>query len=174
MGWKDIVSSVAPYLGAAVGGPLGGVAITAIANALGLSEKTEGAIKDALAGVTPEHLLTLKVAEQEFAFKMQELGFANDKDMEALATADRDSARRRETIVLDSTPRNLAYLITFGFFGVLVFIMLGEVQEGMRAVLYTMLGALGASWQATISYYFGSTKGSAAKTELLARAEPIK
>ena len=71
MDWKSIVGSVAPYLGAAVGGPLGGVAVTAIANALGLSDKTEGAIKDALKGVTPEQMLTLKVAERDFAFKMQ-------------------------------------------------------------------------------------------------------
>jgi hypothetical protein len=38
-----------------------------IANALGLDEKTEDAIKNALSGTTPDQLLALKKADQDFA-----------------------------------------------------------------------------------------------------------
>ena len=174
MDWKSIVGTVAPWLGAALGGPLGSAAVTIIADSLGLSDRTESAIKIALGAATPEQMMSIKTADQDFAIQMQALGFANERDMEALAAGDRDSARKREMIVQDGTTRYLAYALTFGFFGVLVFIMLGDVAEGMREVLYIMLGALGASWQSCINYYFGSSSGSQTKTSLLAKAEAIK
>ena len=57
MDWKSVISTVAPWIGTTLGGPLGGLAITAVAEALGLSDKTEDAIKAAITGATPEHLL---------------------------------------------------------------------------------------------------------------------
>lgn len=54
MDWKNLISSVAPFLGTALGGPLGGMAVSALGDALGLSDKSESAIKQALSGVTPE------------------------------------------------------------------------------------------------------------------------
>jgi len=41
MDWKSIVSTVAPWIASAVTGPLGGLAVGAVADALGLSDKTE-------------------------------------------------------------------------------------------------------------------------------------
>lgn len=174
MDWKSMIGGVAPYLGAAIGGPLGSVAVTAIANALGLSEKTEEAIKQALSGATPEQMLTLKVAEQDFAFKMRELGFANERDMEALATADRDSARRREMTVLDKTPRNLAYGVSLGFFSILFAMMFFEVPAPSKDILNVMLGTLGAGFSGVLGFYFGSSAGSVAKTALLTKADVLK
>ena len=174
MDWKQVVATVAPWIGGALGGPLGGAAMTVIADTLGLSEKTESAIKHALSGTTPEQMLALKQADIDFSLKMQELGFANSKDIEALAVSDRDSARKREIVVGDKTARNLAYAITSGFFGVLASLLFLEVPEGSKEVLYVMLGSLGTAWVGVNSYYFGSTKGSQTKTDLLARAEAVK
>ncbi|MCZ2917051.1 hypothetical protein NYY62_19165, partial [Acinetobacter baumannii] len=82
------------------------MAVTAAADALGLSEKTETALKTALSGASPADLLAIKQADQAFQAKMQELGFQNIKDMESIAAADRDSARNREIKTGDSaTPR---------------------------------------------------------------------
>ena len=174
MSWKDIVGKVAPMLGAALGGPLGSIAVTGIADALGLSDKTEAAITQALAGTTPEQLMALKNADQAFALRMQELGFANARDMEALASGDRDSARKREMVVQDKTPRNLAYGVTSGFFSILIFMMFFEIPSASRDILNIMLGTLGASFSGIIGYYFGSTAGSKLKTELLAKADAVK
>lgn len=173
MDWKSIVGSVAPWIGAALGGPLGSAAVGAVADALGLSDKTEGAIKQALAGVTPEQMLALKNADQAFALKMQEIGFANIKDLETIAVGDRDSARKREIEVKDNTPKVLAYLVTGGFFGVLGFMLTNTVPVESKDVLNLLLGSLGTAWISVISYYYGSTSGSRAKTELLAKAPAI-
>jgi hypothetical protein len=104
---------------------------------------------------------------------MQEIGFASLKDMESLAASDRDSARKREMTVLDNTPKVLAYLVTGGFFSVLGFMLTNTVPVESKDVLNLLLGSLGTAWISVISYYYGSTSGSRAKTELLAKAPAI-
>ena len=173
MDWKSVIGKAAPYLGSALGGPLGSVALSTVADALGLSEKTEGAIKQALSGVTPEQVLAIKNAENAFAFKMREMGFANAKDMESIAVGDRDSARKREMTVLDKTPRNLAYGVSAGFFSILIAMLFFEVPASSRDILNVMLGTLGAGFSGVLGFYFGSSAGSAKKTELLSKAESI-
>lgn len=174
MDWKNLISSVAPFLGTALGGPLGGMAVSALGDALGLSDKSESAIKQALSGVTPEQMLAVKNADQAFQIKMQELGFANLKDMEQIAESDRDSARKREVDVKDNTPKILAYFITLGFFSILAFMLFNEVPVGSKDVLNILLGSLGTAWIAIVSYYFGSSNGSARTTELLSKAPAIE
>lgn len=170
MDWKNIVASVAPWIGTALGGPLGGMAVTAIADALGLPDKTEAAIKGALAGVTPADLMAIKNADQAFALKMQELGFQNTQAMERIAADDRNSARLREAAVNDHTPRNLAYAITIGFFGVVGLMMFSEQAQEASEVLFILVGSLGTAWTNVMAYYFGSTAGGKLKSELLAKS----
>lgn len=172
MDWKSLLGTVAPWIGTALGGPLGGMAITAAADALGLSDKTEAAIKSALSGATPEQMLALKQADNDFSLKMQELGFKNMETMVSLENADRDSARNREIQVKDRTPKILAYLITAGFFGMLVAMLFNAIPNENRDILNIMLGALGTTWANVTGYYYGSTKGSEAKSAMLADAAP--
>lgn len=166
-GWKDIVGAVAPGIATALGGPLAGVAVAALSDKLlgrgdGSTEEVGAAI---LAG-GPDALLKIKEADQAFAVRMREL----DVDLERLHQTDRTSARERESRTRDSwTPRLLAGLVTVGFFGVLAWLLVhGKPEHGGDALL-VMLGALGGAWASIISYYFGSSAGSAAKNELMAR-----
>jgi hypothetical protein len=165
-----ILKTVAPWIGTALGGPLGGMAVTAAADALGLSDKTEAAIKTALGGATPEQMLALKTADNDFAAKMQALGFDNMEKMAALSNADRDSARNREIQVKDRTPKILAYLVTAGFFGMLVFMLFKPIPAENRDIVNIMLGVLGSTFGGIVAYYYGSTKGSEAKSALLAQS----
>lgn len=174
MDWKNVITTVAPWIGTALGGPLGGMAVGVVADALGLNEKTESAIKQALAGVTPEQLASIKAADQAFELRMQEIGFANLQALEKLAANDRADARKREVATGDKTTRNLAYAITLGYFSVLVFMLVQGVPEHGSEVMIYMLGALGTAWAGVIAYYFGSSRGSESKTALLARAPAVK
>ena len=167
--WRKIVSSVAPTIGTALGGPLGGVAGLALAKVLGVPESgpnDDSALAAAVQGATPDQLLALKKADQDFAIKMQELGFKDLEALEAIAAGDRASARDREIKTGDWTPRALAIGITLGFFGLLVFLLKKEPPAGSRDILNIMLGSLGSAWIGVVSYYFGSSAGSARKTEL--------
>lgn len=107
--------------------------------------------------------------EQQLAFdaKMAELQTQAELKLAELEVGDRNSAREREVAVRDKTPAVLAYAITGGFFGVLTLIMFYEIPMSAKDVLYVMLGALGASWNNVISYFFGSSSGSSAKHNLI-------
>lgn len=163
----NLVRTVAPSIASAVGGPLAGMATRAISEALlGKPDGTEQELENAVASATPEQLLALKKAEQEFAVKMREL----DIDLERISNADRDSARNREVSLRDWTPRVLAGLITVGYFGVLFWMLrFGLPNTGSSEALLVMLGALGTAWGGVVAYYFGSSAGSKEKTEAMNR-----
>jgi hypothetical protein len=163
----NLVRTVAPSIASAVGGPLAGMATRAISEALlGKPDGTEQELENAVASATPEQLLALKKAEQEFAVKMREL----DIDLERISNEDRDSARNREVSLRDWTPRVLAGLITVGYFGVLFWMLrFGLPSTGSSEALLVMLGALGTAWGGVVAYYFGSSAGSKEKTEAMNR-----
>lgn len=65
----------------------------------------------------------------------------------------------------------IAFLILVGFFGVLWALIYAHVEAtGYRDALLIMVGSLGSMATGIVAYYFGSSTGSAAKTEMLARA----
>jgi len=171
MDWKAVVGTVAPWIATAITGPLGGMAVGALADALGLSDKTESAIKQALSGATPEQMLAIKQADQAFATRMQELGFQNIQALEKIAADDRDSARKREMSVQDYTPRILAYLIVGGFLGMAYGVLFKQMSAD-SVLAGTIIGYLSAKAEQVAAYYFGSTAGSKQKTELLANSVP--
>lgn len=163
--WKKLVAAVAPGLATALGGPLVGVATSVLADAIvGKPTAKPDEIAVALQTGGPDALAKIKQAEIEFTARMREL----DIDVEKIHARDRDSAREREAKTGDTfTPRTLAMLVTIGFFGVLSYLLVeGKPTTGGDALL-VMLGALGGAWASIISYYFGSSAGSADKTALL-------
>jgi hypothetical protein len=162
----NLVKTVAPSLATAVGGPLAGMATRAISDALlGKPDGTEDELIDAASKASPDQLLALKKAEQDFAVRMREL----EIDLQRIDAADRNSARDREVKTGDMTPRALAAAVTLGFFGVLGYmIAYGLPSQGGEALL-VMLGTLGTAWGGIVSYYFGSSAGSKEKTEAMNR-----
>jgi hypothetical protein len=70
-------------------------------------------------------------------------------------------------------PPVLAGTVTVGFFGIMVMMFIGKVDSANPAILM-MLGSLGTAWTGIIAYYFGSSAGSQAKTDLLSKAGPVK
>lgn len=165
MDWKQTLAAVAPGLATALGGPLAGVAVSAISNKLlGKPDGTEDDIAAAVMSGSPDALLRLKEAEQQFQKDMKAL----DIDLERIHQIDRASARSREANTGDSiTPRVLAGVIVVGFFSVLIIAMtLGLPEKGADAMLI-LIGALGAAFTAIVAYYFGSSAGSAMKTKLM-------
>jgi hypothetical protein len=180
MAFTDVLKKAFPFITAAasLGGPLGTMAATAVGKALNMdkvpSPSADGistAIATALAD--PQQRAALIQAEQEFQKQMTELGYQHAEELEQTASADRVNARQREMTLRDKVPACLAATITLGFFGVLGYmIRLGIPKEGHDALLL-MLGGLGTAWTGVVTYYFGSSAGSAAKTDLLAQAPPI-
>jgi hypothetical protein len=67
----------------------------------------------------------------------------------------------------------LAYAVVGGFLALVGSTLLGFANVD-SALAGTLVGYLSAKAEQVLAYYFGSTRGSAEKTALLARANPIK
>lgn len=165
--WRSIVGTVAPTIATALGGPLAGMAVNAVSQAvLGKPNGSETEIANAIAASNnPDTLLKLKQAENDFAAKMQQMNI----DLEKIAAEDRASARAREIAVRDKTPTVLAYLYTFGYFVVLGYVFKFGVSESAKELVNVLIGILSAAEVGIISYYFGSSSGSAAKSATIER-----
>lgn len=172
MDFTSIIKTVAPWIGTALGGPLGGMAVEAAANALGLSDKTVDAVKQAISGATPEQMLALKKADQDFQLQMQALGFKQITDLESIAAADRKDARDMQKVTRSVMPAVLSVIVTAGFLGLLTGMMLGVLHVSDSQALLLMLGALGAAFGAVMQFWFGTTHDSGRKTDMLAGAQP--
>jgi hypothetical protein len=182
MDFTTILKTVAPWIGTALGGPLGGLAVDAATRALGVPEKTTEALKNALAGVTPADMLALKKAEQEFKEQMMALGFDTLEKLEQMELDDRKDARAREVAVKDKTPARLAYMIIGGFFAVagaqLIALMgwpdvAAKIPPQGWVIIGNISGYLAAEAKAAASYYFGTTRDSGEKTQMLAQAAGV-
>jgi uncharacterized membrane protein len=164
--WKDVVRTVAPVLGTALGGPLGGIAARTISSAiLGTPDGSEDDIAAAVNAATPEQLVALKKADNDFQVEMRRL----EVDLERIATQDRASARQREVQTKSFANPILAAIIIGGFFAVVAYVLTGsEILTGQTAgIIGTLIGYVSAKADMVATYYFGSSAGSARKTDLM-------
>jgi hypothetical protein len=159
-----LLGQIAPSIATALGGPLAGVAVRSLSNALfGHEDGTEQQVSDALSSATPDQLATIKKIDADFKVRMKEL----DIDLERISAGDRDSARQMQRDTKDWVPKVLAVVITLGFFGILIWMLLNGMPKTGTEALLMMLGALGTAWTGVVNFYYGSSAGSKAKTDAL-------
>ncbi len=150
---KNIVGAVAPTLGTALGGPMGGMAANMISEVLGVPN-TPKAIEKAIADATPEQMLELKKAENAFEVQMKEL----EVDVFALETADKQDARGKFS--KDWTARIMGITVVGGFMGYIFLVTLQPPEQNSEALINLVLGYLGGLASAVISFYFGASNTS--------------
>jgi hypothetical protein len=163
-----LLGQIAPTIATAIGGPVAGMAVKALAGALGLSQDSSSdEVQEALMNATPEQLAAVKKIDADFKVQMKEL----DIDLERIAAGDRDSARNMQMQTNDWIPRAMAIMVTFGFFGILAWLLIKGVPPSGSETLIYMLGALGTAWTGIVQFYFGSSAGSKAKTDAMVQGE---
>jgi hypothetical protein len=164
----DWLKQIAPTIATALGGPLAGMAVSAISKAVGVEPDQ---VQDMIANnkMSAEQIAQVKLAEVELQKQAQELGLNFAK----LEVEDRKSAREMQATTRSLMPPILAGAVTVGFFAIMTLMFFNKVDSNNPAILM-MLGSLGTAWTGIIAYYFGSSAGSQAKTDLLSKAGPVK
>ena len=147
---KNLVGAVAPTIGTALGGPMGNIAMSKIASVLGVSNDQKS-IQQAIQNATPEQMLELKKAEQEFEVQMKEL----DVDVFRLETQDKQNARGMFS--KDWTARIIGVATIAGFLGYIFLVTLQPPEQNSEALINLVLGYLGGLASAIISFYFGAS-----------------
>ncbi len=160
--WKDIASvvgNVAPILGTALGGPAGGAVGGLIANLLGVDNEAD-AVANAIKA-DPNIAVKLKEIELE----AQRLHYeAIDKARQA----ELDELKAYIGDVQNARSRQVEHVV-LGFFGLIGALMFVEIPTKQSEVMFMLFGTLSAGFGAVIQYFFGSSKGSAEKTEHIAK-----
>ena len=105
-----------------------------------------------------ERMKTLELQGEELDLKLLEV-----------EATDRDSARKREIEVKDSTPSKIAWVSFIGFFLILIVLMFVPVPDTAKDALLIMLGTLAGIVSSITAYYYGSSAGSARKSETIDR-----
>lgn len=143
----SILKSAAPALATVVAGPLGGAAVTMIADKLGLSDKTVEAVTEALT-TNPESVQKLKELDLEFA---------------KIDAADRDSARKMQMTNRSRMPAILSIVTVIGFFSLLIGAATGYLSLTGSDVMMLLLGVLARETASVYNFWLGSSNSSQQK-----------
>jgi hypothetical protein len=154
---SGLLKDVAPGLATAVAGPLGGMAVKAIAGKLG--------VEDSLEAVTA-HLQ----ANPDAALKLRELDL---KELE-LVNANTDSARKMNAEVQNSAnaswlAKNIAYcidvVIVLSTIGLTYMLMSQQVPADNKELALMAFGSLVTLCGTVVNFHRGSSQGSKDKSK---------
>lgn len=163
MNWKDIVKSVAPVLGTALGGPFGGMAAKFIGGKLlGDENAGEEAIETLVNNANPEIMFQIKQLDKDFKLEMERLGLQKEQ----LVVEDRKDARQLFSV--DKRPQIiLSGVFILGYFVLVYALVTGEmkVDPSQTALISTLIGVLTAGVANIMQFWFGSSSGSKDKTK---------
>jgi hypothetical protein len=187
MDWKDIAGTVAkaaPILGTILGGPVGGAiggVIGLLGSAFGLTpEQTTPDKINQMLLTDPSAAVKLAEIESNHKLKLQEYIIEQGKlalELQKAEFADTDSARSREKDIVKATGKLdynlyiLAWVIVLGFFGLTGMLMNITLPTGQNEVVFMLFGGLVSAFSTVIGYFFGSSRGSALKSEIIANGK---
>jgi hypothetical protein len=190
---ETAIAKDAPGLAALLAGPNAAMATSALGKAL-LGD-SQASLAEVAAAVQQGDKLKIAAAEQEVQLRLRQASGGSLADLPAalpgrgVATPadgadtdraerdkDTDSARQMQIKTHDRTNKYLAYIVTAGFFGLITFLMytvehpIAQIDGGLKDLMFTLLGVVATGWANIIGFYFGSSAGSAQKSQTIAAA----
>lgn len=158
MDWKDLgkqVAKVAPVLGTALGGPVGGAAGALVASLFGV-EDTPDAVDKALK------------ADPEWAFKVMDLEKKHEQALKQLSLEEKkaelaDTQQAREVHAQHWMPSALTFILAVMVSAIIAALVWIAIPESNREVIYLIVGQLIGAFSTAVAYWLGSSRGSAVK-----------
>jgi len=159
-----LLGQIAPTIATAIGGPVAGMAVKALAGALGLSpEASADDVQTAMMNATPEQLAAVKKVDADFKVQMKQL----DINLEEIAAGDRKSARDMMVQTGVQTPAVLSYSVIVAWVFIQYYLFTTVIDPSMRELIARVLGTLDGALMLVLSFWFGSSSGSHAKDQLI-------
>lgn len=164
------LATFAPTIASALGGPLAGVAVSSLEKVFGVDPAAtavskQAQIEQSLQSATPDQIIALQKAEQDFKAQMKSLGVQEEQ----LQYQDTANARAREISVRDRTPAILAGAVVLMTFALEGSLLMGWHQPAQVSgeILGRILGTLDSATLLVLSYYFGSSAGARTKDDTI-------
>lgn len=163
----DWLKAIAPTVASALGGPLAGLAVTAVGAAFGWSDATKDKVLDTLqtGNLTADQITALKVAEIEMVKNEREFGFK----FAELEIRDRESARSMQIATKSSTPEVLSWVVIVSTVVLEGYVLLvGLPPEAPELVVGRILGTLDMAFATVLAFWLGTSKSSQTKDATIA------
>lgn len=146
----NLIKGIAPALATAVAGPLGGVAVSALASKFGVTDSVE-AVAKAIAG---DPQAAQKLAELEFEYaKLDAADRGNARDREAKVAVSQDAPLLNKIV----TPVLALGTVAVSFALLAAIMFLPDITGNRKDIAIYVLGAVNAATVQVLSYYFGAS-----------------
>lgn len=188
MDFKAVIRQIAPVAASLIGGPLAGVAVKVLGDAIGMSEPTQERVMAAIqsGSLSPEQLAKIRQEDDALKVRLKELGLDEKKlelEAERAYLADTQSARVAHAGDAGVFWLGIAILVTYaailaaalvGAYWLLVIGDLAKMDVGTVAAVFTLIGTIvgyiASDAKQVVSYYFGTSRGSTEKSRDMADA----
>jgi hypothetical protein len=177
---KTAIEPGAPTLASLLDGPNAIISIRAVAKTL-LGD-SEAPLPDVVTSAQTADKLKLAAAEQEAQLRVRQNSSRSLQDLapppaaEPATTAPAAPATRQTQIAEhDATAKWLAYIVTAAFFGLIAILLYASwkgnnLPSDAANLLLVLLGVVATGWSNIIGFYFGSSAGSAQKSQTISDA----
>lgn len=153
-----LIETIAPTIASALGGPVAGMAVKCLSNALfGHGDASEADITGALANATPEQIVAIRKVDNDFKVQLKQL----DIDLVKIAAQDRDSARQMAIGTHSWTPSIMSYVIVVCWAIIQYYLFTHIIEPSMRELIARVLGTLDGALMLVLSFWFGSSNPAA-------------
>ena len=171
-----IRSAGAKLLGNAI--PAGGMMVDLVSDLFGVDSDDPEEIEQAIAK-DPQAAPKLRELELKHREVIESIGLQRQQiklEEERMHQADRSSARSREVDVVKATGKKdvnlyaLAWCVVGGYLLTMMAVLFfgGGLQGMPRDICFILVGGLVSGFTSVLQYFFGSSKSSSDKTQMLA------
>lgn len=115
----------------------------------------------------------------EFEMRMQELEARKQAEAQQIALdqlktelADTQDARRAHQ--LSKMPAIITVMLTFMVCGLLYAVINVDIKDDSKELAFALFGTVFTLWGTSISYFVGTTRGSAIKSDIIAKSDAVK
>ena len=171
-----VAPTVANVLLPGAGGAITSAAVQAVGSAMGLTPdeaQNPESVQAAVEKATPEQIIALRQADQQFALSMKEAGI----ELAKIHQRDRSDARQMQMRTRGWSVPVLAFVTVGAFCGLcaaVVWQAFGDAQSepppAVQNLLFAVVGYLAAAAQQVLAYFFGSSEGNEATRDRLTDA----
>ena len=162
MNLKKLISSFAPTLASAIGGPHAGTAVKFIAEKMfGKPEMTETELGLAIGQADPEQLGRLQKIDNDFKVELGKQGV----ELTSIAAGDRADARNAHKN--NHMPAVICVCLTLMVAAGAAALFTLNIPDSNKEISYLLFGTLLAKWGDSIAYWVGTTRGSSDKNKLI-------
>lgn len=115
----------------------------------------------------------------EFDLKLRELEARKANEAATIAQSQlqselADMQDARKSHALSNMPAVITVMLTIMASGLLYAVIFLDIKEGSRELAFALFGTVFTLWSTSISYWVGTTRSGAVKTDIIARSDAVK